>query len=94
MGAVPEWANAALLALFAAHLVAFGRLTWVRRQLQYAVATTTFFLLVGVFSLRLWLPDWALAGIAVHQWLRWAAWGSAAISLGLFLHRQWRSSAN
>ncbi|MDA0336570.1 MAG: hypothetical protein O2782_15520 [bacterium] len=91
---MPEWTNAALLVLFGAHLLAFGRLTMVRRQLHYAVAATTFLLLVCVFSLRLWLPHWALAGVAVHQWLRCAAWGSAAISVALFLGRRWRRSTN
>ena len=89
---MPEPLDQALLALFAIHLVVFVRLSWLRRQPRYLLASTTFLLLVAVFSLRLWAPEWSLAGVALHRWLRWGAWGSAAVSLGLLLYRQpWRS---
>jgi hypothetical protein len=85
--------NAALLAVFAVHLAAFGRLAWLRRERYYAVASLTFVLLVGVFALRLWAPEWELGGHPASRYLRVAAWGSAAVSLSLFVRRRARRKA-
>ena len=90
---MPDWGNAALLILFGAHLAVFGRLAWRRRQIQYIVASTTFLLLVAVFSMRLWVPEWTIAGFAAHRLLRCAAWASAALGLTLWILRRVRGSA-
>ena len=87
---MPDWLNPFLLVLFAAHLLAFGRLAILRRQAYHTVASVTFTLLVAVFALRIWAPGWQVAGVPVHGALRVAAWASAAVSLSLLLHRRWR----
>jgi len=82
---VPEWGDVALLGLFAVHLAIFGRMTWRGRQLRHGIATITFLLLVAVFAVRLWSPEWSVAGVAVHRVLRWAAWGGTVVSLLLLV---------
>jgi len=73
--------NAALVAIFAVHLVAFSTLLVRRRQAYYLALVLTFSLLTAAFSLRLagWSPVWG--GLGLDQWLRYAAWASAAVSV-------------
>ena len=41
--------------------------------------------LLGLFAVRLWSPEWSVAGVAVHRVLRWAAWGGTVVSLLLLV---------
>ena len=75
------WLSTLLLIVFAVHLVAFAVLGMRRRQWYYLALVVTFFLLCASFGLRLAAPDWAVGGVAVFQWSRWAAWVAAAVSL-------------
>lgn len=85
---MPPWLVRALLAVFAVHLVVFGRLAITRRERYYVVVSATFALLVLAFSLRIAAPTLTLGGVGIHWYPRVAAWVSAAISLVLLIKRR------
>ncbi|MGB0514386.1 MAG: hypothetical protein ACPGJE_06060 [Wenzhouxiangellaceae bacterium] len=72
---------AALLILFAIHLVAFARLGWKRRQAYYLSLVLTFALLTASFAMFLFAPDVTLGAIEAYRGLRMLAWGAALVSL-------------
>lgn len=76
-----ELLDGLLTAVFAIHLVAFSVLLARRRQAYYVALVLTFSLLTAAFSMRLlgWAPQWG--GLGLDQWLRYAAWVSAAVSV-------------
>lgn len=76
-----DWLNSILLLVFALHLAAFAVLGLRRRELYYAALVVTFGLLTATFALRLWDGGPVLGGRALHQWLRYAAWAAAAVSV-------------
>ena len=82
-----ELINALLVAVFAAHLVAFSVLLVKRREVYYVALVVTFSLLTAAFALRLagWSP--AMGGLGLDQWLRYAAWASAAVTVSWTLAR-------
>lgn len=73
--------NWALMLLFAAHLAGFAVLGLRRRQWYYLALVVTFGLLTGSFALRLFAPGLDAGGEPLHLWLRYAAWGAAAVSI-------------
>ena len=78
---MPYALNVFLVVLFSIHLVVFARLGLKRRQMYYLALVVTFTLLTASFGLRLVAPEWQVGATAVHQWLRYLAWCSAAISI-------------
>lgn len=76
-----------LLVVFAVHLVAFCRLWLQRRQGYYIALVVTFSLLTASVALGLWNEAPAVAGRSLAEWLRLAAWGAAAVSIGWTLSR-------
>ncbi len=77
-----------LFTVFLMHLVAFAML-WVRRREGYYVAlVVTFTLLSTAVGLRLFAPDLQGGnGVRLHELLRYAAWGAAAVSVSWTLTR-------
>jgi len=71
-----------LLVVFLVHLVAFAML-WIRRREGYYVAlVVTFALLSVAVVLRLLAPEIeGENGLRLHELLRYAAWGAAAVSI-------------
>jgi hypothetical protein len=70
-----------LMLLFAAHLAGFVVVGAKRREWYYAALIVTFTLLTGAFALRVFAPQWTLAGVPAHAALRYAAWAAAAVSI-------------
>ncbi|WP_376692124.1 hypothetical protein [Wenzhouxiangella sp. EGI_FJ10409] len=76
-----------LLVVFAVHLFAFGAL-WIRRRQPYYIALViTFALLTASVALRLWGGAPLIADRSLAEWLRYAAWGAAAVSVSWTLLR-------
>lgn len=81
-------ASIALLVVFLVHLVAFAVLGLRRRQGYYVALVVTFALLSLAVGLRLVAPDLgADTGLRMHEMLRYAAWGAAAVSISWTLGR-------
>jgi hypothetical protein len=78
---VTGWVGWILLVVFAVHLIAFGVLWFRRRQGYYIALVVTFSLLVASVSLRLWSGAPVIANQPLDQWLRFAAWAAAAVSV-------------
>ncbi|PKL94749.1 MAG: hypothetical protein CVV18_07965 [Gammaproteobacteria bacterium HGW-Gammaproteobacteria-8] len=76
-----EWLSWALMLLFGAHLAGFAVLGWRRREWYYLALVLTFGVLTGSFALRLVAPDLESGGVPLYLWLRYAAWGAAAVSI-------------
>ena len=72
---------AALVALFAIHMIAFVRLGMKRRERYYAALVVTFALLTATFAVRLVAPDAMIGSLELHRGLRMLAWVSAAVTL-------------
>jgi len=81
MTAMSSSITAALIVLFAIHLIAFARLGLKRREPYYAALVMLFALLTASFGLRLLAPEAVVGGIEVYRVLRMLAWISAAITL-------------
>jgi hypothetical protein len=78
----------AMVALFGAHLLAFGAL-WVKRGgVKYARLTVLFALLVTHYGLRAVGADFPLGSVALSSVLRGVALVLAAWSLGDFVVRR------
>ena len=75
------WVGWILLVVFAVHLIAFGVLWFRRRQGYYIALVVTFSLLVASVSLGLWGGAPVIANQPLDQWLRFAAWAAAAVSV-------------
>lgn len=75
------WVNWLLLIIFSVHLVAFAGLWMRRRQGYYVALVATFLLLTLSVALRLGDGGPLWLGRPAADWLRYAAWASAAISI-------------
>lgn len=73
--------NWVLMLLFAAHLVGFSVLGLRRREWYYLALILTFGVLTGSFALRLFAPGFEVGGASLYLWLRYVAWGAAAVSI-------------
>lgn len=78
---MPDWLIVALVGVFAIHLVAFAALWFRRRQNYYIALVVTFSLLTASFALRLSGAGPDLGGRGLDEWLRFAAWAAAAVSI-------------
>lgn len=76
------------LVLFVAHLAGFSWLGLKRRQWYYLALVVTFALLSAAFGVLLLAPEWRAGGQPVHLWLRFAAWGAAAVSISWTIARR------
>ncbi len=76
-----------LLVVFAIHLCAFGALLIRRRQPYYIALVITFSLLTASVALKLWGGAPVVADRPLAEWLRFGAWGAAAVSIGWTLLR-------
>lgn len=80
-----DWTSQLLLFVFATHLPFFAW-RWRRTgELRHAATTLTFALLVGVYALQVFAPDWSWRGTPLYRLARIPALCSAAISVGLVL---------
>lgn len=68
----------ALLILFTVHLVVFLCMTIKHRRFDFLLASITFLALALSNGLRLWRPNFGLAGHSPFIWLRAIAWSSTA----------------
>lgn len=90
---MPNWLVWFLLIVFVVHLIAFGRLALIHRNLRYSLITLTFLLLVGAFGLRLGAPDLMVGDLPLHWFLRRAAWVSAAVTITMLIVRRFKKAA-
>jgi len=79
-----------LLLVFATHLPFFAWRWWRTREIRHAATTLTFSLLVIVYALRVFAPEWRWLGAPAHQLLRLPALAAAAVSIGLLLRHRMR----
>jgi len=90
---VGEEFTALLLIVFATHLPFFAW-RWRRTgERRHAATTLTFGLLVVTYALRVFAPEFGIAGLPAWQVARVPAWACAALSLGLLAHHwlgRWR----
>ncbi len=81
-----------LLLVFVVHLMVFGTLAVRRREGYYLALVVTFALLTCSLGMRLFLPEINLGGQELSQWVRWAAWLAALVSIswgvGRFVRRR------
>jgi len=84
---MPQWLVALLTLLFLVHLVAFARLAVRRGGAYYAMVTGLFVALTASFGTRWVAPGLQLAGQPLYQWLRYAAWIVAAVTLPMLIVR-------
>ena len=82
-----DWLAIAAVAVFSIHLVAFSILWFKRRERYYIALVVTFTLLTLAFALRLAGATPQLGGLGLDQWLRYAAWAAAAVSVSWTLLR-------
>jgi len=82
-----DWFSWTLLLVFAAHLFIFGALWFRRRQPYYIALVVTFSLLSASVAMTLWGAAPVVAERPLAQWLRFGAWGAAAVSIGWTLLR-------
>jgi general stress protein CsbA len=82
-----SWLDALLLIVFGIHLVAFSVLWFRRRQAYYVALVVTFLLLTASAGTRLWHVDWTIGELELTNWLRFAAWAAAAVSISWTLTR-------
>ncbi|GEM_PF-856431 len=81
------WGLPFLLVVFLIHLAAFLFL-WIRKREWYHLAVvTTFTILVAATATRLFMPHWEVAGAAIADVLRTAAFPVAAFSIAWTLLR-------
>jgi hypothetical protein len=66
--------------LFAIHLVVIATLWLRRRRGYYALLCLLFALLTAAFLVRWLVPHQRAWGLALHLWLRYAAWTVAAVT--------------
>lgn len=85
-----DWIAWMLLVVFGVHLFAFGALWFRRRQPYYIALVVTFFLLSASVALTLWGAAPEVADRPLAQWLRFGAWGAAAVSISWTLLRVWK----
>lgn len=85
---MPQWIVTALFFVFVVHLVIFGRKWWQQRTLRLLTTTSTFVLLVLSFGLRLVAQDVTLLGVEVSWPPRVLAWGTALLTLALWLRER------
>jgi hypothetical protein len=84
-----------LLLVFATHLPFFAWRWRKTGEARYAATCLTFGLLVIAYTLRVFAPDAALAGVRLHPAIRGAALASAAVSIGwLIVHQASRLRAS
>ena len=87
--------TALLLIVFATHLPLFAW-RWRRTgERRHAATTLTFGLLVGTYALRVFAPEFGIAGLPAWQVARVPVWACAALSLVLLAHHwlgRWRGS--
>ncbi len=85
-----ETAQTGLLAIFVAHIAAFGVLGLRKREPYYAVPVATFVLLTASVALRLYAPGLILlGGRPLHEQMRLVALVAAGVSLGWAVYRFW-----
>jgi hypothetical protein len=88
---VTAWLDGLLLAVFLVHLVVFAVLGLRRGQSYYIALVVTFSLLSASAAFRLWGGDREVADLSLAQWLRYAAWAAALVSItwtGLRIRRR------
>lgn len=85
-----DWAAWLLVVVFGVHLFAFGALWFRRRQPYYIALVITFSLLTASAALRLWGESPVIAEKSLTEWLRFGAWGAAAVSISWTLLRLMR----
>lgn len=84
------WLGWGLLLVFGVHLVAFSALWFRRRQGYYIALVITFALLTASVGLRLSGAAPLVAERPLDEWLRFAAWAAAAVSISWTLARLWQ----
>ena len=84
---MPDWLVIALTLLFFAHFAAFARLAVRRGGAYYLLVTALFAALTASFAVRFLAPAWSLGGVAVHLWLRYAAWAVAIVTVPMMVMR-------
>lgn len=76
-----DWLPWLLMGVFAVHLVAFAMLWFRRRQGYYVALVFTFTFLTLSIGPRLTGVAPLVMGRPLDEWLRFAAWAAAAISI-------------
>ncbi len=82
---MPEILVKFLILVFIVHFIAFAWLAYKRREKRYVLVSTTFLLLIGSFSSRLWFHNVRVFSIPLHWALRISAWGFALVAVGMLI---------
>ena len=82
--------DALLLAVFATHLPFFVWRYRATGELRHAATSLTFVLLATAYALRLFAPEFEIAGVGVPGTVRRIALLAACVSVSMLLHRFWQ----
>lgn len=85
---LPGWVLAVVAAVFAAHLVVFGRLAYRRRSRYHAAVAITFALLIVMLGLRTLAPEARWLGVPLVSVARVMAWAAALTGISIVLRRR------